>query len=115
MSSPKRLIATAATALLLAVMPVHAATEIGLASAVPPLTAWANALAEMTSTWTKDTEGRVTTRLYLNGSQGSEKAVLTKMRPGVETIQATFITAGGLASQDKAFNVFNIPFFFEND
>jgi len=115
MLNMKRLLIVATAGLMLAVMPVFAATEIKLATLAPPLTTWTNALAEMGATWAKDTEGRVTLTIFPAGTQGSEKAVLTKMRPGVDTLQATFITSGGLSEIDPAFNVFGIPFFFETD
>jgi len=115
MLNMKRLLLVATAGLMLAVIPVSAATEIKLATLAPPLTTWTNALADLGSTWTKETEGRVTLTIYPGGTQGTEKAVLTKMRPGVEALQATFITSGGLSEIDKAFNVFGIPFFFETD
>jgi TRAP-type C4-dicarboxylate transport system substrate-binding protein len=111
----KRLLIVAAAGLLLGVKPLTAALEIKLATQAPPLTAWTNALGEMGATWAKDTEGRVTLTVFPGGVMGSEKTVLQKMRPGVETLQATFITSGGLGEIDKAFNVFGIPFFFETD
>jgi TRAP-type C4-dicarboxylate transport system substrate-binding protein len=37
------------------------------------------------------------------------------MRPGVDQLQSGLLMVGGLASIDDAFNVFAIPFFFEND
>src|SRR5262245_31246160 len=115
MLNMKRLLLLATAGLTLAATPVPAAIEIKLATQAPPLTAWTNALAEMGANWTKETEGRVTLTIFPGGTQGTEKAVLTKMRPGVETLQATFITSGGLSDIDKAFDVFGIPFFFEND
>jgi TRAP-type C4-dicarboxylate transport system substrate-binding protein len=37
------------------------------------------------------------------------------MRPGIDQLQASFLTAAGLAELDEAFNVFAMPFFFESD
>jgi TRAP-type C4-dicarboxylate transport system substrate-binding protein len=37
------------------------------------------------------------------------------MRPGIESLQASFVTSAGLAGLDEGFNVFGIPFFFETD
>jgi TRAP-type C4-dicarboxylate transport system substrate-binding protein len=37
------------------------------------------------------------------------------MRPDVDTLQGALMTSGGLGVIDKGFNVFTIPFFFEND
>jgi TRAP-type C4-dicarboxylate transport system substrate-binding protein len=111
----RRLLLVATAGLMLVVMPVSAATDIKLATLAPPLTTWTNALAAMGAAWAKDTEGRVTLTIFPGGTQGSEKTVLTKMRPGVDQLQATFITSGGLSEIDRAFNVFGIPFFFETD
>src|SRR5262245_17594690 len=115
MLTPKRLVIASTAALLVAVAPLRAAIEIRLAPLAPPLTTWTNPLLDMGSNWKTDTEARVTLTVFPGGIQGSEKTVLSKMRPGVDTIQATFITSTGLAEIDKAFNVFGIPFFFETD
>jgi TRAP-type C4-dicarboxylate transport system substrate-binding protein len=53
--------------------------------------------------------------VYPGGIQGDESTTIRKMRPGIETLQASFLTAAGLAELDDAFNVFVMPFFFEND
>src|SRR4026209_2349850 len=69
----------------------------------------------MGKTWSKDTPGRVTLTVYAGGIQGDESTTIKKMRPGIDTLQASFLTAAGLAELDDAFNVFAMPFFFEND
>src|SRR6476660_5977104 len=102
MLNVRRLFIVAATGLMLAVMPLVAATEIKLATQAPPNTAWSNALLDLAATWAKDTGGRVTLTIFPGGIRGSEKTVLQKMRPGVENLQATFITSGGLGEIDKA-------------
>ena len=100
----------AAPALILA-----APGEIKLATLVPANTSWHKALLDMGNTWNKDTAGRVTLTVYPGGIQGDESTVVKKMRPGIDTLQAAFLTAAGLAELDEAFNVFAMPFFFEND
>ena len=69
----------------------------------------------MGNTWNKDTAGRVTLTVYPGGIQGDESTVIKKMRPGIDTLQASFLTAAGLAELDDSFNVFAMPFFFESD
>ena len=100
----------AAPALILA-----APGEIKLATLVPANTSWHKALLDMGNTWNKDTAGRVTLTVYPGGIQGDESTVVKKMRPGIDTLQASFLTAAGLAELDDSFNVFAMPFFFEND
>ena len=89
--------------------------EIKLATLVPANTSWHKALLDMGNTWNKDTAGRVTLTVYPGGTQGDESTTIKKMRPGIDTLQASFLTAAGLAELDEAFNVFAMPFFFESD
>jgi TRAP-type C4-dicarboxylate transport system substrate-binding protein len=101
---------TGAAASLLA-----APVTIRLSTAAPPLSTWDKQLADLGAAWNKGTEGRVTLRVFAGGSQGDEAAVVKKMRPDVDTLQGALMTSGGLGVIDKGFNVFTIPFFFEND
>ena len=94
---------------------VAAPGEIKLATLVPANTSWHKALLDMGNTWNKETAGRVTLTVYPGGIQGDESTVIKKMRPGIDTLQASFLTAAGLAELDESFNVFAMPFFFEND
>jgi TRAP-type C4-dicarboxylate transport system substrate-binding protein len=89
--------------------------EIKLATLVPANTSWHKALLDMGNTWNKDTQGRVTLTIYAGGTQGDESTIIKKMRPGIDQLQASFLTAAGLAELDEAFNVFAMPFFFESD
>src|SRR6478752_7071312 len=89
--------------------------EIKLATLVPANTSWHKALLDMGNTWNKDTAGRVALTVYPGGIQGDESTTIKKMRPGIDTLQASFLTAAGLADLDDAFNVFAMPFFFDND
>jgi len=107
---------------LLVVFPLVAATvvlaapgEIKLATLVPANMSWHKALLDMGAAWSKDTAGRVTLTVYPGGTQGDEATTIKKMRPGIDQLQASFLTAAGLAELDEAFNVFTMPFFFEND
>src|SRR5215510_3498124 len=100
---------------ILACATLSAATDIRLGTLVPANTSWHKALLDMGNTWNKDTSGRVTLTVYPGGIQGDESTVIKKMRPGIDTLQASFLTAAGLAELDESFNVFAMPFFFEND
>src|SRR5512132_3429630 len=107
---------------LLVVFPLVAAAavlaapgEIKLATLAPANTSWHKALLDMGAVWNKDTQGRVTLTVYPGGIQGDESTMIRKMRPGIDTLQASFLTVAGLAELDEAFNVFTMPFFFEND
>ena len=85
---------------------------IKLATVVPAGSIWDNTLKQMGTEWEKATEGRVTLTVFSGGSQGDEATVLRKMR--LDALQAASLTVVGLGSIDSAFNVFNIPFFFES-
>jgi TRAP-type C4-dicarboxylate transport system substrate-binding protein len=112
MSALKRFLLLAGAAL--AIAPVFAApVEIKLATLVPANTTWHKALLDMGSTWNKDTEGRVTLTVYPGGTQGDEATTFKKMRPGIDTLQASFLTVAGLGELDESFNVFAMPFFLE--
>jgi TRAP-type transport system periplasmic protein len=107
---------------LLVVFPLAAAAvvfaapgEIKLATLAPANTSWHKALLDMGAAWNKDTAGRVTLTVYPGGIQGDESTTIRKMRSGIDTLQASFLTAAGLAELDEAFNAFVMPFFFEND
>lgn len=78
-------------------------------------TTWDTALKNMGAEWLKATDRRVSLRVTGGGAQGTDKTVLMNMRPAVNTVDATLMTAGGLSQIDKGFNVFGIPFFFQSD
>jgi TRAP-type transport system periplasmic protein len=114
MSRLKRFLMLASLAALPTLV-VAAPGEIKLATLVPANTSWHKALLDMGNTWNKETAGRVTLTVYPGGIQGDESTVIKKMRPGIDTLQASFLTAAGLAELDESFNVFAMPFFFDND
>jgi TRAP-type C4-dicarboxylate transport system substrate-binding protein len=66
----------------------------------------------MSTEVSQQTGGRVTLTVFLGGSQGDESTVLRKMR--LDALQAAALTGVGLGSIDAAFNVFDVPFFFES-
>jgi len=129
MSGPKRLLVLAAIAIATARVIITTVTTIATAATVAPAapidiklatlapanTSWHKALLDMGSTWSKETEGRVTLTVYPGGIQGDEATTLKKMRPGIDTLQASFLTAAGLSELDAGFNAFVMPFFFDSD
>lgn len=100
----------ALTTLLLA--SVASAQTIKLASIVPENSIWDKNIKQMAAEWSQATGGRVTVTVYAGATQGDESTVLRKMR--LDALQAAAFTGGGLAGIDPAFNLFNIPFFFES-
>ena len=88
------------------------AQVIKLATLVPEGSVWVKGLRDMGSQWTSSTQGRVTLRVYPGGIAGDEPDLVRKMRIG--QLQAAAITTGGLASIDQAFQLFNIPMFFDS-
>ena len=85
---------------------------IKLATLVPEGSIWDKNIKQMADEWKQATDGRVMVTVYAGGSQGDEPTVLRKMR--LDALQAAAFTAVGLGSIDSAFNVFDIPFFFES-
>jgi TRAP-type C4-dicarboxylate transport system substrate-binding protein len=90
----------------------HAQTTLKLATLVPENSVWDKNLEQMAEEWKQATGGRLLVTVFAGGSQGDESTVLRKMR--LDAIQAAAFTNVGLGSIDSAFNVFNIPFFFDS-
>jgi len=105
----------AAAVVLASVHVLAAPVTIKLATLVPRNSLWYNALTDMGATWMKGTEGRVKLTVFEGGTQGDERTVIKLMRPEVDQLNASLLTAGGLGHIDDAFNVFGIPFFFASD
>jgi TRAP-type C4-dicarboxylate transport system substrate-binding protein len=109
----KRTIARVAALLVLASSsPLLAQRAIKLATVVPEASIWDKNLKQMAEEWKQATGGRVIVTVFNGSSQGDEPTVLRKMR--LDALQAASFTAVGLASIDPAFNVFDVPFFFES-
>ncbi len=104
------------TVLVLAVLAWHSVfaqtAAIKLATLVPTGSIWDKSLKKMGDDWSAGTSGRVSVTVFSGGSEGDEPTVLRKMRLG--SLQGASFTVVGLANIDPAFNVFNIPFFFES-
>ena len=103
---------TAAAILALPQAPRAQSASIKLATIVPDGSIWDKALKKMGADWSEATAGRVTTTVYSGGTQGDDPTVLRKIRLGA--LQGASLTVIGLANIDGAFNVFNVPFFFDN-
>lgn len=97
-------------------LPVRASqaqtVPIKLATVVPDGSIWDKQLKQMAADWKQATRDRVTVTVFNGGSQGDETSVLRKMR--LDALQAAALTVVGLAQIDAAFNVFNVPFFFDS-
>ena len=87
-------------------------TVIKLATLVPEGSVWDKSMRDMGAEWTTSTQGRVTLRVYPGGVAGDEPDLVRKMRLG--TLQAAAVTTAGLSSIDPAFQMFNIPMFFDS-
>jgi len=111
---PRRSIVSLAllTSCLLAVALSAQSSALKLATVVPEGSIWDKSLKKMGEDWKTATGGRVSLTVFSGGSQGDEPTVMRKMRLG--TLQAASLTVVGLANIDPAFNVFNIPFFFQS-
>jgi TRAP-type C4-dicarboxylate transport system substrate-binding protein len=85
---------------------------IKLATVVPDNSIWDKQLKQMAAEWKQASGDRVAVTVFSGGAQGDESSVLRKMR--LDTLQAASLTVIGLAQIDPAFNVFNVPFFFNS-
>jgi TRAP-type transport system periplasmic protein len=108
--------ASVAAALLVVLLPSTRVSAqkgaIKLASVVPENSIWDKNLKQMGMEWSESTAGRVSLTVFAGGSQGDESTVIRKMR--LDALQAASLTGVGLGSIDPAFNVFDVPFFFES-
>ena len=103
---------TIATATLALAGSAVAQTSVKLATLVPEGSIWDKNIKQMGEEWKTATDGRVTVTVYAGGAQGDEPTVLRKMR--LDALQAAAFSAVGLGSIDAAFNVFDVPFFFDS-
>ncbi len=98
--------------LALARAPLAQSVPIKLATVVPENSIWDRALKQMAADWKQSSGDRVALTVFSGGSQGDENTVLRKMR--LDALQAASLTVVGLGAIDPAFNVFNVPFFFDS-
>jgi len=92
----------------------QAPVTIGMATAAPDKSEWHDSLLQFADTVKRGTSNRVSLRINAGGTQGSEKAVIDRMMTD-GPVDASLMTANGLAMIDDAFHVFGIPFFFESE
>lgn len=112
MSWRARLILIVLAALAYTRVPLAQTSAIKLATVVPDGSVWDKSLKQMGTDWKAATGDKVSLTVYSGGSQGDESTVLRKMR--LNALQGASLTVVGLASIDWSFNVFNIPFFFQD-
>src|SRR5712692_11250176 len=98
--------------LALAPAPLAQSVAIKLATVVRDGAIWDKNLKQMAAEWKQGTADRVQVTVFSGGSQGDEPTVLRKIR--LDALQGASLTVVGLANIDGAFNVFNMPFFFES-
>ncbi len=89
-----------------------AAASLKLATLVPEGSIWDKDLREMGDKWKRETQGRVSLRIYAGGVAGSESDILRKMRIG--QLHAAALTATGLEEIDPAFAVLTMPLFYDS-
>ena len=98
---------------LVSIFTAQTKLTIRMATAAPQNSEWHDALLQLRDTLTRGTSNRVSLGIYAGGAMGSEKAVIDRMLTG--SLDASLMTANGLAMIDDAFNVFGVPFFFESE
>ena len=101
-----------AMALSLSSLAAAAPVSIKLATLVPGGSVWDKALKSMGSGWKRETEGRVSLRIYPGGVAGDEPDVLRKMRIG--QLHAGTFTVRGLIEIDDSFEALAIPLFYDS-
>jgi len=108
---PVALIAAVALPLLPATSSAQR-TVVKLATLVPDGSVWHQILSDQAAEWHRVSNGRVELRLYPGGVAGDDPDMVRKMRLG--QFQAAALSVEGLSEIDDAFNVFQIPLFFES-
>jgi TRAP-type C4-dicarboxylate transport system substrate-binding protein len=107
-----RALLTLVAALAITQAPLAQSVALKLATLLPDGSIWDKNLKQMAAEVQQATANRVSITVFSGGSQGDEPAVLRKMR--LNSLDAASFTVVGLANIDGAFNVFNMPFFFES-
>lgn len=92
--------------------PAGARVTVKMATLAPDGSVWDDLLREMGADWQDATGGEVALRIYAGGVAGDEPDVIRKMRIG--QLHAASLTIAGLAALDPAFEIFEIPMFFES-
>src|SRR5438552_3156746 len=111
----KRFWFIAATAIVtsLSLQPAEAQTRIKLATLAPKGTSLHQVLLTMGDKWRTASNGVVSLTVFPDGNQGSETAVVQRMRVG--EIQAAMLTTTGLSQIDSSITaVEDMPMMFRS-
>lgn len=104
-------------ALLMLALPVlltaQGRVNIRLATVAPDGSVWTEDLEQMAAEWQQASNGLVRVRIFPGGTAGDDSKVVDSLRAGARVDAAALTT--GLATVDKAFNIFSVPFFFESN
>src|SRR6185503_15273100 len=87
--------------------------ELRLATLAPNGSAWAKIMEEGSARLSAETQGRASFRIYFNGSQGSERDVVRKMKLG--QLDGAALTTVGLGMILPEVQVFQLPYLFESE
>ena len=87
-------------------------THLKIATMAPDGSFWVQELGKAADEIERRTAGRVSLRFYPGGTMGSDSAVMRKMRIG--QLQGGIFLAGGLATVEPDFEVYNLPLLFRS-
>ncbi len=98
--------------LLAAPGPAGARVLVKMATLAPDGSVWDQILSDMGNEWQEATDGEVALRIYSGGVAGDEPDLIRKMRIG--QLHAASLTIAGLSDLEPAFEIFEIPMFFDS-
>lgn len=107
----RSLFLAAAAVLLASALPVHAATELKIATVAPEGSAWTRIFNKMKAAIDQKTGGAVKIRLYPGQVQGDERDVVRKISTG--QLQGGSFTAVGLSMVNPKVLVLQMPLIFQ--
>ncbi len=112
-----RLAVLGALAVIAAPGVVHAQEEkrqvVKIGSLAPEGTPWAESLQTLKTEIQKASGGSIRVKIYLNGRQGDESAMLEKI--AADKLHGGGFTTSGLADLVPELSILELPFLFEND
>lgn len=89
-----------------------AQTVVKLVTLAPSGSVLHRILEDQAAEWRQVSDGRVEVRLYAGGVAGDDPDMVRKLRLG--QFQAAALSVEGLSEIDEAFNLFQIPLFFQS-
>lgn len=93
--------------------PTHAANvELKIATTAPEASSWVQAMRATAVEIKEKTEGRVTIKYYVGGTQGSDEQVLKKMR--IRNLHGGAFTPSALGSIYPDINLYGLPLVFDS-